>query len=62
MGKRRIQKPGEKPSGPGDYKEIGPQGGEVPNPRIVEITPDDCRMPPTQKPGRKWKPIPPKKK
>ncbi len=59
--RRRTQKPGEKPSGPGPYKEIGPRKGDVPNPREIEITPDDGHMPPTQKPKRKWKPQPKKK-
>jgi hypothetical protein len=35
MGK--LQKPGEKPSRPGEYIERGPRGGEIPDPRQVTI-------------------------
>ena len=48
------QKPGEKPTRPGEYREVGPRGGEVPNPRHVTIEPGDTPLPPTQKPGRGW--------
>ena len=48
------QKPGEKPTRPGEYREVGPRGGEVPNPRQVTIEPGDTPLPPTQKPGRGW--------
>ncbi|WP_367882755.1 YjzC family protein [Eubacterium callanderi] len=37
----------------GKYKEVGPRGGSVKNPRIVNIDPGD-RLPPTQEPGHKW--------
>lgn len=53
-----TQKPGEKPNKPGDYIEVGPRGGEVSNPRIVTIEPGDSPLPPTQKPGRRWRPKP----
>jgi hypothetical protein len=46
-------KPGTDNQPPGEYKEVGPRGGEVPNPREVPIDPGD-RLPPTQKPGRGW--------
>lgn len=43
-----LQKPGETPNRPGEYKERGPRGGEVPNPRQVTIEPRDPKLPPTQ--------------
>lgn len=49
------QKPGEKPAKPGEYKEVGPRGGEVPGGRQVTIEGGDTPLPPTQEPGRKWK-------
>lgn len=49
-----LQKPGEKPNAPGEYKERGSRGGEVPKARQVTIEPKDNKLPPTQKPGRKW--------
>lgn len=55
------QKPGESPAKPGEYREVGPRGGEVPCPREVTIEPGDPRMPPTQQPGRKWERIGPPK-
>ena len=57
MLKRKRHVPGETPSGTGKFKETGPKGGNVYNPKIITITPDDGHMPPTQKPNRKWKPI-----
>lgn len=50
----KRQKPGNKPSKPGEYIERGPRGGKVPRPRIVTIEPGDSPLPPTQKPGRTW--------
>lgn len=50
-----LQKPGEKPQKPGKYDEVGPRGGKVPNARTMTMTPDDGKVPPTQKPGRMWK-------
>ncbi|BAP60951.1 hypothetical protein MMKA1_08340 [Methanococcus maripaludis KA1] len=49
-----LQKPGEKPNKNGEYKEVGPRGGQISNARQVTITPDDGHLPPTQKSGRKW--------
>ena len=49
-----LQKPGEKPTTSGEYKEVGPRGGNVPNARIVTIEPTDDKLPPTQESGRKW--------
>ncbi len=37
----------------GRYEEVGPRGGKVRNPRIVNIDEGD-RLPPTQEPGRGW--------
>lgn len=50
----KRQKPGNKPSKPGEYIERGPRGGKVPRPRIITIEPGDSPLPPTQKPGRTW--------
>jgi hypothetical protein len=36
-----LQKPGEHPDRPGEYKEVGPRGGEVRKPRQVTIEPGD---------------------
>jgi hypothetical protein len=49
-----LKKPGQDNQPAGTYKEVGPRGGEVSNPRIVAIDQGD-RLPPTQEPGRKWK-------
>lgn len=54
MGK--LNKPGMDNKPAGSYIEVGPQGGKVQKPRIVVIDPGD-RLPPTQKPGHKWKKI-----
>ena len=51
-----LIKPGTDNQKPGKYKEVGPQGGKVSNPRIVKIDQGD-RLPPTQEKGRKWKTI-----
>ena len=40
----------------GEYKEVGPRGGEVPKSKTVKIDPGD-RLPPTQEKGRKWKKV-----
>lgn len=53
----KLQKPGEKPQKPGDYIEVGPQGGKVKNPRVPTMEPGDKPLPPTQKPGHLWKPV-----
>jgi len=50
----KIQKPGERPNRPGPYREVGPRGGEVPNPRRFVIEPSDPKLPPTQEPGHNW--------
>ena len=52
-----LQKPGEKPHRPGEYEERGSRGGRLSNPRRVTIEPGDDRLPPTQKPGRRWERI-----
>lgn len=46
-------KPGTDNQRPGRYVEVGPRGGQVNNPRVVNIGPGD-RLPPTQEPGRGW--------
>ena len=48
------QKPGEKPVIPGEYQEVGPRGGKVPNGRQVTMEPGDKPLPPTQKHGNSW--------
>lgn len=48
-----LYKPGEDNKPAGDYKEVGPRGGEVRHPRKVTIDLGD-RLPPTQEKGRKW--------
>lgn len=57
-----TQKPGENPKRSGEYIERGPRGGQVPNPRQVTIEPRDDKLPPTQKPNRRWERIGPPKK
>ncbi len=52
MGK--LHKPGEDNQKPGQYIETGPLGGDLPKPKVVKIDPGD-RLPPTSKPGNKWK-------
>ncbi|MCA9999285.1 MAG: YjzC family protein [Anaerolineales bacterium] len=60
---RNLSKPGEKPQKSGEYIEVGPQGGQVSNPRRVTIEQGDSPFPPTQKPNRRWERIgPPHKK
>lgn len=54
-----LQNPGETPARPGEYKEVGPLGGEVQKGKQVTIEPGDTKLPPTQEPGRKWKRIGP---
>lgn len=51
-----LQKPGEQPQRPGTYEERGPRGGEVPNPRRINVDRGDGHLPPTQEPDRTWKP------
>ena len=55
----KLQKPGENPHKPGEYKETGPRGGSVNDPRQVTIEEGDAPLPPTQKSGNKWKHIGP---
>lgn len=49
-----LIKPGTDNQSQGKYKEVGPRGGQVTNPRIVKIDEGD-RLPPTQEKGHKWK-------
>ena len=46
-------KPGTDNKPAGTYKEVGPRGGQVSNPRVVKIDQGD-RLPPTQKSGNGW--------
>lgn len=56
--KRKTQLPGEKASGSGIFKEIGPRGGKVKNPKKVSVSRrKKTKMPPTREANRKWKPI-----
>ncbi|MDB2090477.1 YjzC family protein [Clostridium paraputrificum] len=48
-----LIKPGTDNKPAGTYIEVGPKGGKVNNPRVIEIDKGD-RLPPTQKPGNKW--------
>lgn len=48
-----LIKPGTDNKTPGKYTEVGPQGGKINKPRVVNIGTGD-RLPPTQKPGHKW--------
>ncbi|WP_249870788.1 YjzC family protein [Oceanobacillus saliphilus] len=48
-----LKKPGTDNQPAGKYKEVGPRGGQVNNPRVVTINSGD-RLPPTQEKGRKW--------
>jgi hypothetical protein len=57
-----LQKPGEIPNSPGEYKETGPQGGKLDKGKQVTIEPGDKPLPPTSKSGNKWKKIGPPKK
>lgn len=57
----KTQKPGERPAHPGEFREFGPRGGKVNNPRQVTINPGDNPLPPTQEKGRTWKRVGPPK-
>lgn len=46
-------KPGTDNMPAGNYREVGPRGGSVPNARNVHIGTGD-RLPPTQQPNRGW--------
>jgi len=50
-----AQNPGEKPNRPGEYREVGPRGGRVPNARDATIKRGSKKLPPTQQSGWKWK-------
>lgn len=51
---KNLYKPGEDNKPAGQYKEVGPRGGQVNKPRQVTIDKGD-RLPPTQEKGNKWK-------
>lgn len=50
---KELIKPGTDNKPAGTYIEVGPKGGQVNNPRVVNIDSGD-RLPPTQKSGNKW--------
>lgn len=56
MSGNNLIKPGTDNQSLGTYKEVGPRGGEVNKHRLVNIHEGD-RLPPTQKPGHKWKKV-----
>tara|TARA_R110000850_G_scaffold142571_2_gene264605 strand:+ start:281 stop:484 length:204 start_codon:yes stop_codon:yes gene_type:complete len=47
--------PGQKPPSPGEYLEVGPQGGKVSKARQVTMTGDDGHLPPTSEKGNNWR-------
>jgi len=49
-----VFKPGEDNRPAGTYREVGPHGGEVNDPRIIQITFGE-RLPPTQESGNQWR-------
>lgn len=51
-----LHKPGTDNLPAGEYREVGPRGGEVPKARQVTIEHGD-RLPPTQEKGRNWKKV-----
>lgn len=51
---KKLHKPGTDNLPKGEYLEVGPRGGEIPNPRQVTIDKGD-RLPPTQEKGHLWK-------
>lgn len=51
---KNLNKPGTDNLPPGTYEEVGPRGGKIPDSRVIRIDAGD-RLPPTQKPNRKWK-------
>jgi len=52
-----LQKPGELPQSPGEYREVGPRGGDVAHSRQVTMEPGDKPLPPTSEGGNRWKRI-----
>ena len=50
---KTLYKPGMDNKPAGRYREVGPRGGAVSNPRTVTIGQGD-RLPPTQEPNRRW--------
>lgn len=53
MRRQKPIRPGTDNQPAGTYFEVGPQGGKVPNPKVVHIDQGD-RLPPTPKPGHGW--------
>lgn len=56
MSNNNLHKPGTDNLPSGEYREVGPRGGEVSHPRQVTIDSGD-RLPPTQEKGHKWEKI-----
>lgn len=52
----KMHNPGEDNKPAGKYLEVGPRGGTVKDPRIVNIDKGD-RLPPTSESGNNWKKI-----
>ena len=52
----KMYNPGEDNKPAGKYKEVGPRGGNVKDPRVVNIDKGD-RLPTTAKSGNNWKKI-----
>ncbi len=50
-----LQKPGEDPHKPGEYREVSREGSKVLGGRTVTMERGDKPLPPTQKKYRKWK-------
>jgi hypothetical protein len=48
-----LYKPGQDNKPSGNYKEVGPNGGNVPHGHHAHISPGG-RLPPTSKSGDKW--------
>ena len=49
-----VRSQGESPARPGEYRERGPRGGEVKNPRQVTMEKGDKPLPPTSEQGNTW--------
>lgn len=50
----KMYNPGEDNKPAGKYLEVGPRGGTVKDPRIINIDKGD-RLPPTSESGNNWK-------
>lgn len=50
----KPMKPGASHVAEGTYHEVGPRGGKIAHGRVVHITKDHDRLPPTSKAGNGW--------